>query len=265
MCAGIYRRQRNNEALCFVISSFNLRETTQMAVKCTFAIQQSDTKSHPNWTIRELCLRRNALIQGENMSLSLFSLIHDVRLWNVCLLKQRFLFQGEFMTLLITKLLDDRAQRSWQQEQQHNVWSWRFPKCLTTEVTIAAYSFSTNPAFIPKLQIISCWMWMVVSEKASVCDFRWLFFLLMVTLITDRWAKKKKVMSFSFFFLLYNHEAYRQRIKMFFFLHHSHTRNTRLGAQWVSTISHPSEAWTFPQLWCKTLICRKLVDIFLAL
>lgn len=42
---------------------------------------------------------RSDLLRKLNMCLTVYSLIHDVILWNIYSLKQNFPFQGEFMTI----------------------------------------------------------------------------------------------------------------------------------------------------------------------
>lgn len=62
--------------------------------------------------------------------LPMYSLIHDVILWNIYSLKQNFLFQGEYLTVLITKLLHDKAERS--REDWH---SEELAQCLILKIS----------------------------------------------------------------------------------------------------------------------------------
>lgn len=78
------------------------------------------------------CLQNECsnLLKKFDMFLPVYSLIHDVILWNIYSLKQNFLFQGEFLTVLITKLLHDTAERS--REDWH---SEELAQCLISEIS----------------------------------------------------------------------------------------------------------------------------------
>lgn len=103
--------------------------------------QPFDTEVQLNWTMHELLCGMKSVIYGENgVSLLLYDLIHDVSLWNVCLLKHCLFF----VSRRILNSVDLKAFRRQSSKTltavtwwQHSVWSWRFAKCLGAVVTIA--------------------------------------------------------------------------------------------------------------------------------
>lgn len=144
------------------------------------------------------CLQNGCsdLLRKFDMFLPVYSLIHDVILWNIYSLKQNFLFQGEFLTVLITKLLHDTAERSredWHSEElaqrlilkiskmsKHSGNCCRNPLCIYLQQTLHSYYR---------------WWWNCLSADkllAVYCNFWWQFLLgTPKSNCTDAWANKE--------------------------------------------------------------------------